>query len=90
MELNFIENTKNRILFELRGADHTVCNLLSKELWNDENVKVSAYKIEHPLTAVPVFIVETKKESAIDAVKNAIKRITALNKKFLTNYSKMQ
>ena len=84
-----IENTKNRILFELKGFDHTFCNMLREELWNDSNVKISAYKTEHPLVSIPQFIVETSKKSAFDAVLDAIKRIEATNKKFLTAFDKI-
>ena len=84
MDIQIIEKTKNKLLFELKGFDHTFCNLLKDELWNDSDVKVSAYKKEHPLVASPVFIVETNKGSALDSVFSAIKRIESTNKKFLS------
>jgi DNA-directed RNA polymerase subunit L len=87
-ELNIIENKKNHLLFELKGYDHTFCNMLKEELWHDSDVKVSAYRVEHPLVSVPHFIVETSKTAAIDAVEKAIKRIKTTNKKFLTAFNK--
>ena len=39
MELNILEHTKKRLVFELKGADHTFCNLLKNELWQDKDVK---------------------------------------------------
>jgi len=58
-------------------------------LWNDNNVKISAYKISHPLVSVPKFLIETSKTSAVDAVLSAIKRIEATNKKFLKAIEKI-
>jgi len=89
MELTVIENTKNKLLLELKGYDHTFCNMIKEELWNDSDVKISAYRIKHPLVSVPEFIVETTKTKAIDAFLDSIKRIKSLNKKFLTVISKI-
>jgi DNA-directed RNA polymerase subunit L len=89
MEIKVIENTKNKLLFQLEGYDHTFCNMLKEELWNDSDVKVSAYRIQHPLVSVPEFVVETSKKTPMDAVLAAIKRINSLNKKFLTEFKKI-
>jgi DNA-directed RNA polymerase subunit L len=89
IEIKIIENTKNRFFFELSGVDHTFCNLLKEELWNDPDVKVSSYRTTHPLVSIPQFIIETSKGSASEAVISAMKRIESLNKKFLTAFSKI-
>ena len=88
MEIKFIEKTKNKVLFELIGVDHTFCNQLKEELWNDSDVKVSAYRKKHPLVSVPEFIVETAKGDVLDALIAAVKRIQSTNKKFLSAVSK--
>ena len=59
MELNILEDTPKRLVFELKGATHTLCNPIKVELWNNKHVKVSTYSISHPLVGVPKFIVET-------------------------------
>lgn len=83
MELNFLENTKNKILVELKGEDHTFCNLLVKELQKDSGVKTAAYRISHPLTGVPEILVETnEKETAKKALISAVDRLAKLNDKF--------
>jgi len=82
MELNPIENTKTKVVLELIGEDHTLCNPIRKELWNDKTVKVAGYNIEHPLVSNPVLIIE-----ATDAKKSllsAIERLKKQNKDFLT------
>ncbi len=83
MEIKVIESTKKRIVFELPGTDHTFCNGLKKELWNDKNIKVSAYNIEHPLIGIPKFIVETDDKEPKKALSDAVKRLQKKNKEFL-------
>lgn len=87
MELNILESKKHRIVFELRGADHTLCNALKQELWNDENIKVAAYNINHPLVGVPKFIVETSGD-AKEALVAASQRLQKRNKEFLVAFQK--
>ena len=79
MELTILEDKKARFVFELKGEDHTLCNALRQELWNDSKVTVSAYNIRHPLVAIPKFIVETKGKDPKKAVKDAIKRLKERN-----------
>jgi DNA-directed RNA polymerase subunit L len=71
MEINVLEKKKNRLVFELPGADHTFCNSLKNELWLVSDIKVATYAIKHPLLAVPKFIVETKKGDPVAALKSA-------------------
>ncbi len=59
MEINILEEKKDKIIFEIKGEGHTLSNAIRKELWNDEHVKAAAYAIEHPLIEVPKFILET-------------------------------
>lgn len=87
--MNVLEKKKNRLVFELPGADHTFCNALKTELWNDEDVKVATYTIKHPLLAVPKFIIETKKEDATKAVLDASSRLQKQFKSYATVFSKI-
>ncbi len=81
MEIRVLEEAKNRIRFEVKGEDHTLCNLLRKELWNNKHVTVSGYNIDHPLVSEPIMLVETDgKEDprkvlikAVDSLKNKTK-----------------
>lgn len=79
MELEILEETKNKLHFKVKGEDHTLLNLLKEELWHDKNVKVSAYKMDHPLVGIPEMTVEvTQGNEPRKAIAEAIKR---LNKK---------
>ncbi len=89
MELNILEDKKNRMVFELKGETHTFCNILRKELWNDKHVKSAAYNIEHPLIGIPKIIVETDgNESPKKALKEAVKRMQKVNDKFKKQFMK--
>lgn len=89
MELVVLEKKKGRLVFELSGADHTLCNALKDELWNDKDVTVATYSIEHPLTAKPRFIIETEKEDAAAALLEASKRLQRRSKDFASAISKL-
>ncbi len=88
MELNVLEKKKNRLVFELPGADHTLCNALKTELWNDKDVKVATYSIKHPLLAVPKFILETKTKDSSKALLDASARLKKDFKSFSTALAK--
>ena len=80
MEINVLEEKKKKMVFELKGENHTLCNALREELWNDKAVTVSAYNINHPLIGVPKFFVETDGEKEPrKAVKDAISRLKKKN-----------
>lgn len=88
MEINVIENKKSKIIFELKGASHTICNPLKNELWNDSHVKVATYSVRHPLVSEPKFIVETDGEDAKKVLISAAQRLQKTNDKFKEEFSK--
>lgn len=88
MELNLIEQGKNRIVFELPGTSHTFCNLLKKELLNDSHIKIATYSLKHPLISAPRFIVETDGEDFKKVLTAASSRIQKMNAKFLESFKK--
>lgn len=90
MELKFIEDTKYRIVFDIKGTGHTFVNSLKKELWSDNDIKVSAYNVEHPLIGIPRMIVETKSKEAKKAVLDAVERLKKHNKTFLTKFKEVK
>ncbi len=59
MDINVVEEKKNKLVFEIKGEGHTMSNAIRKELWNDEHVKIAAYTIDHPLIEIPRFVLET-------------------------------
>lgn len=89
MEIKVLEQTKNKLVFRVEGEDHTILNLLKEELWNDDKVKVSAYRVDHPLTGVPEMTVEVMqgndpKKALTEAVKRLTKKLDAYADGFKT------
>jgi DNA-directed RNA polymerase subunit L len=89
MKFNVIEETKNRLVFELEDESHTFCNILKTELNKVKGVEAAAYDIDHPLTGKPKFLIETKGIEPRKAIKEALKNITAIAKDFKKEVSKL-
>jgi len=83
MEINALEDKKNRFVFEIDGMGHTYLNMLKNELWNDSHVKVATYNIKHPQISKPKFILETDGDEAPKAaLSSAVSRLKKLSEKF--------
>ncbi|MBT3394955.1 DNA-directed RNA polymerase subunit L [archaeon] len=84
MEIKILESEKNKIKIELIGEDHTLANIIRKELWNDSHIKVSGYDVKHPQIGSPILIVETDgKEDPKKALLAAVERIQKNNNDLL-------
>jgi DNA-directed RNA polymerase subunit L len=90
MEIKIIEDKKNRLVFEIEGEDHTFCNLIKKELWNDDHVKAAAYNIDHPMVGKPKMILETDGEDPRKVLTEAAKRVGKELEKFKSEFSKIR
>jgi DNA-directed RNA polymerase subunit L len=82
MEIKVLEKSKTKFGFNLIGEGHALCSVLKKELWNDKNVSVSGYYIEHPSVGMPTFMVESK-DNPIKALENAATRLKKKNSELL-------
>ena len=83
MEINVLEDKKNRMVFEIEGMGHTYLNILKNELWNDDHIKVATYAIKHPEISKPKFILETEGDrSPKAALSGAVGRLKKLSDKF--------
>ena len=89
MELKILEDSKPILKFEIIGEDHTLCNALRKELWNDEDLKAAGYKVEHNLIGEPIFIIETNKEDPKKALLKAVERLELRNKDIRSTLKKV-
>jgi DNA-directed RNA polymerase subunit L len=88
MELKVVEEKKGKLVFELPGTTHTVCNILKRELWQNSHVKAAAYTIRHPLIGTPEFIVETDGEEPRKVVALACQNINKDLEKFSEAFKK--
>jgi len=88
MEVKILDDKKNKLVLEVKGADHTLCNALKAELWNDKHVKIATYSIRHPQISVPQIIVETDGEvSPMNVIINAVQRLHKTYEKFKKEFS---
>ncbi len=74
MNIKVIEEKKNSFVFEI-DANHTLCNLIRDELYNDDSVKFASYTVDHPLVGKPRMIVETNGEDTKSALISAAQRV---------------
>ncbi|MFP4403203.1 MAG: RpoL/Rpb11 RNA polymerase subunit family protein [Nanoarchaeota archaeon] len=89
MELKVIEKSKNKIIIEIQNENHTLCNALKDELYNDDSVKSAGYFIKHPVLKVPTMVVETKQGTdVIKTINDAGNRLKKKNKKFIKEFEK--
>jgi DNA-directed RNA polymerase subunit L len=83
MEINVVEDKKNRLVFEVDGVGHTFLNLLKTELWDDSHVKAATYAIKHSQINKPKFILETDgSESPKAALSSAVSRLKKSSESF--------
>jgi DNA-directed RNA polymerase subunit L len=83
LKIKVLSKSKNELKIELEDADHTICNLLQKNLLEDKNVDLAGYDIPHPLASNAVIYVRMKGTSKPEtALIKAANRALKLNKKF--------
>lgn len=75
MEINVLEQSKQRLKFEIKGEGHTFCNILRKELWLVKAPEIAGYAIEHSLISQPVFVVESDKQDPVALLTAAVDRL---------------
>ncbi|MBT7903650.1 DNA-directed RNA polymerase subunit L [Candidatus Woesearchaeota archaeon] len=89
MEINILEDSKNKLAFEIIGESHSLCNSLKSALWKVKGVKISGYNISHPLVGQPKVIVETESGTAPKkAVAEACKLMKKDNDAFIKAFNK--
>ena len=89
MDLKVLEYTGKRLKFDILGEDHTFANILRKELWEDKNIKLAGYKLEHSLITAPCFILETDGKDPKEVMEKAVQRLKKLSENILTNLKKL-
>ena len=89
MEFNVIEESKTKLIFELKGESHSFCNVLKKELQETKGVELVTYKIDHPLVGIPKFQLETKGVEPRKALKSALATLKKKVKEFESESKKL-
>lgn len=73
MEIEKISKIDHVFIFE--NADHTLGNLLKKEIMNDVEVVYVGYDVPHPLKKQMKLRITTKEKSPKEILYNALNRI---------------
>jgi len=80
MELKIIEDSKDKVVFEIIGADNTLSNVLKERISQQKGVDACSYNVEHPLTSNPKFIIQA--DNAKKAIEAAIESLKKDNEEF--------
>lgn len=89
MELKVLEDSKNKLIVEIEGEGHALCNALKSELWNNKKVDIAGYNIAHPLVGVPKLVIETDSGKPKEALVDAAKKIKKEADEFLKAFNKI-
>lgn len=89
MEINILEETKNRLVVEIKGESHSLCNALREKLWSDKKVKSSGYTVAHPLINIPKITIETESGNPKEVLADAAKAIKKDAETFLKAFTKV-
>jgi DNA-directed RNA polymerase subunit L len=60
LKIKVLKKTANELKIEVEGAEHGLCNLLQKNLLEDERVDLAGYDVPHPLASNSVIYVRMK------------------------------
>lgn len=71
--MKVIEEEPEKLVLEITGETHTICNILRKRLMAQDDIKSAAYDITHPLIGQPEF--EINSSNPRDSVDRAAKEI---------------
>lgn len=83
MKIKVLKKTANELKIEVEGAEHGLCNLLQKNLLEDERVDLAGYDVPHPLASNPVIYVRMKGTAKPeDALIKAAEKAREANKAF--------
>lgn len=80
MKINVVKKSGNELKIEIEGAGHGLCNLLQKNLLEDNSVDMAGYDIPHPLASNPVIYIRMKSAAEPEvALKRAAEKAQEAN-----------
>ncbi|MBN1455409.1 MAG: DNA-directed RNA polymerase subunit L [Methanomicrobia archaeon] len=85
-KLRIVERTEGAVRMEIAGEDHTLLALLTSVLLDDPQVDIATYSIPETLQSNPILYVKMKAGDPLEAVKTALKALSAAFEEFEQNY----
>lgn len=82
MRLKIKGKGKNTLRIEFEGEDHSLLNLLRKNLWKDSKIDSASYKKDHPYQSNPELLLKTKKGDPVKSLKRAARKVSDEAKEF--------
>ena len=77
MEVSVVNQSKNELEIEIRGANETLLGPLMNHTLADSNVDYASYYMGHIVLDHPRFYVRTKKGTPKKAINKAVEKIIA-------------
>ncbi|MEM2637370.1 MAG: DNA-directed RNA polymerase subunit L [Candidatus Korarchaeota archaeon] len=75
MDIEVVEQTKNKIVLKIIGETHAFCNLLRHEIAKDKNVIQVGYQVPTPLKDESIFILTVEKGDPLSILKKAVQSV---------------
>lgn len=89
MKIKILSKSKNELKIEIEGVGHSLCNLLQKNLLEDNNVNLAGYDVPHPLADKAILNVRTSGNSKPETVLiRAVNKALKINEDFRTSLLK--
>jgi len=88
MEINILEEKKNKMILEIKGEGHSFCNAVKSQLATDKRVNIAGYNIAHPLVGIPKLVIETDSDDPKKVLLDAVKKVKKESDDFLKAFEK--
>ena len=79
MDINILKDEKDELHIEFSETDEGFLNLLKNAVWQQSGVDFAGFRVEHPETSKPIFIIKGKKakdiwSSAVETVSEELEK----------------
>ncbi|HIH69501.1 DNA-directed RNA polymerase subunit L [Methermicoccus shengliensis] len=82
-----LEKTSTELKIRLTGESHTLLNLLTSIMLEDERVDVAYYNMEFPTWSDPVLYIRTHGDDPVRVLKDASMRVAELCDEFIRTFN---
>ena len=87
MRIVILEKTENFVKLRMEGESHTLLNLLTDILIDDDRVDIAWYDFKFPTVSEPILSIRTYGDDPIEVLKDAARKISLLCDEFIDVFS---